>query len=93
LIHAGSLLLALFVGVSTPDAAAPADGAAQAQPHAAPVLVEPPKTNKPGQTIRADGGQPPPVNPDLQGRAALPDSIGDAPLSPPGPPQKPPPTR
>jgi hypothetical protein len=93
LIHAASILLALFVGASAPDAAAPADGPTHAQQRSAPVLVEPPRVNKPGETIRADGGQPPAVNPDLQGRSALPDSIGDAPLGPPGPPQKPPPAR
>jgi len=90
--QAATLWLAVVAGagVVAPDGGAPSDGPIASHQSSTPVLVAPPKTTKPGDITHVGGVPTPPVNPDLQGRAALPDSIGDTPLGPPGPPAKPP---
>ena len=90
MVQAATLLLALAAGVVVPDGGASSDGPIASRQSSTPVLVVPPKATKPGETTHVGGVPAPSVNPDLQGRAALPDSIGDAPLGPPGPPAKPP---
>jgi hypothetical protein len=57
-----------------------------------PSLIETPKATKPGDTTQVEGSGPDPsVNPRLEGRAALPDSVQDAPMLVPNAPKKPPP--
>ena len=90
MFQAATLWLVFVAGVVAPDGGAPADGPIAAKQTSTPSLVAPPKTTKPGETTHVGSSPAPSVNPDLQGRAALPDSIGDAPLGPPGPPAKPP---
>jgi hypothetical protein len=82
---------------SAPTASEPAKSTNEAashssQPSSSPSLIEKPEATKPGDTTEVEGkGPDPSVNPRLQGRAALPDSVQDAPMLVPNAPKQPPP--
>jgi hypothetical protein len=76
---------------SAATASEPASSASETS-SSSPSLIEAPKATKPGETTEVEGSGPDPsVNPRMEGRAALPDSVQDAPMLVPNAPKKPPP--